>query len=451
MTHIPFMPIWHKTACAFLSLMLLSSLTARADDLMDIYRLARQRDPAIQAARLTNLATRETLRQAYAGLLPTLTAGAGYELTSQDILQSDNLLFQEGTSDFASHDFSLTLNQPLFHYAAIVQARQARDVVARAALEYHAAEQELILRVAELYLEALSAQDALGFAQAERAALELHYALARGQQARGIVPVTDLYDARARLAAAEERQIFAKSALDDAHEAVREVSGEWVGSLAKTRKDLPLVVPDPAEVSAWTQAGLEQNLQLQVQSLTVEVAAREVGRHKAGQYPRLDLVARGNRQNSGGDLFGEGRETEILSARVELNLPLYQGGMLRSRIKEATYLHRRARKEEERLSRSVERLTRSSYWGVISAIGRVEALQQSVTALELALEGRRKGFRSGLFPSVDVLDGVRDLFLSRQDYARARYDYILNSLRLKLLVGTLSETDIDAVNQWLSE
>ena len=436
---------------ALLLLLLLPRSSAQADDLTDLYKLARQRDPVIQAAQLTNLATRETLKQAYSGLLPTLNFDTGYELTWQNILNSDNFLIQEGKSDFGSYNFTLTLSQPLFRYAAIVRVHQAKAVVARAALEYYAAEQELVLRVAELYLEALSAQDDLGFARAEQAALELHYELAKGQQAKGLVPVTDLYDARARLAAAEERQIFAKNALDDALEALREVSGEWVGSLAGTKEELPLVVPDPSAVAEWTQAGLEQNLALQVQALAVEVAAQEVERLKAGHLPTLGLVARGNRERTGGDLFGDGRDTEIMNVRVELKLPLYQGGLLRSQIKEATYIYQRTRKEQERLVRSVERLTRSAYWGVISAIGRVEALQQSVAALALALEGRQKGFRSGLFPSLDVLDGVRDLFYSRRDYAQARYDYILNSLRLKQMVGTLSEKDIDAVNQWLGE
>ena len=441
----------HKALPALLLLLLLLRSSAQADDLTDLYRLARQRDPVIQAAQLTNLATRESLKQAYSGLLPTLNFNAGYGYTWQDILDSDNFLIQEGKSDFGGHNFTLTLSQPLFHYAAIVRVRQARDVVARAALEYYTSEQELILRVAELYLEALSAQDDLGFARSERAALQLHYELAQGQQAKGLVPVTDLYDARARLAAAEERQIFAKNALDDALEALREVSGEWVGSLAGIKEELPLVVPDPAAVAEWTQAGREQNLSLQVQGLAVEVAAKEVKRLKAGHLPTLDLVARGNRERTGGDLFGDGRDTEIMNVRVELKLPLYQGGLRRSQIKEATYIYQRTRKEQEQLVRSVERLTRSAYWGVISAIGRVEALQQSVAALALALEGRQKGFRSGLFPSLDVLDGVRDLFYSRRDYAQARYDYILNSLRLKQMVGTLSEKDIDAVNQWLGE
>ncbi len=438
-----------KSLSLVLLCLLLPSSSARADDLLDIYELARQHDPLIQAARFANLATRESLRQAYSGLLPTLSVGAEYDLTRQEILNSDNPLFQEGTSDFGGHNFSLTLNQPLFRYAAIVRVRQAKDVVARAGLEYFVAEQELVLRVAELYLKALSAQDDLGFARAEQAALQLHYE--RAQQARGLIPVTDLYDAQARLAAAQEREITAKNAQDDAFEALREVSGDWVGNPAGIKEDLPLGPPDPATVDQWIEAGLAQNLALQVQALAVDVASQEVDRRQAGHLPTLDLVARGNRQRTGGDLFGDGRDTEILNVRVELRLPLYQGGLVNSQVKEATYLYQRARKEQERLVRSVERSTRSTYWGVISAIGRVEALQQSVAALELALDGRQKGFRSGLFPSQDVLDGVRDLFRSRRDYARARYDYILNSLRLKQMVGTLSEEDIVAVNQWLAE
>ena len=422
-----------------------------ADDLADLYRLALRRDPALQEAALTNKATQERLQQARAGLLPSLRFSAGFEHTNQDILNSDNLLFSEGASDFESYDFSLTLSQPLFRYAAIIQVRQARDVAARGMLEYYAAEQELILRVSELYLEALSARDALGFARAEKAALQLHFERARGEHARGLVPVTDLYDARARLAAAEGRDILAKNDLDNAVQALREVTGDWTGELAGIRGELPLRPPAPPEVDPWIAAGLTQNLGLQAQEMAVAVSAQEVGRLKAGNYPSLDLVARSNRQKTGGDIFGDGRETEVYNIRVELNLPLYEGGLMRSQVRSASYLHQRTQKEHERLARTVESQTRSAYGGVMSAIGRVQAQEQAVAALELALQGRQRGFRSGLFPSLDVLDGVRDLFLSRRDYARARYDYILNSLRLKQVVGTLGQDDISAINQWLSE
>ena len=135
--------------------------------------------------------------------------------------------------------------------------------------------------------------------------------------------------------------------------------------------------------------------------------------------------------------------------RFELNLPLYQGGLLRSRIREATLLHQRALQEQQGLAGEVERLTRAAYWGVIGAIGQVEALRQSVLSLELAMAARQDGFEAGLLPSQEVVDGVRDLYVVRRDYARARYGYILNSLRLKQIVGTLDESDLIAINRWL--
>lgn len=422
-----------------------------ADDLADLYQLALRRDPAIQEAALTNRAIQEGLRQAWAGLLPTVRFNSSVEHTRQDILSSDHPLIQEGKSSFESYDFNLTFSQPLWRYDAIVRVQQARDASARGRLEYYTAEQDLLLRVSQPYLEALSARDALGFARAEQGALQLQFERAQGRYAKGLAPVTDLYDARARLAAAEGRVILAKNDLDDAQQALRAVTGDWEGELAGIRGDLPLRQPDPADVDAWIEAGLAQNLSLQAQELAVAVAEQEVERLRAGNYPTVDLVARGSRDHTGGDLYGDGRDTKVYDVRVELNLPLYQGGLLRSQVRSASYVSERTRKERERLEREVERQTRSAYGGVISAIGRVRAQEQAVAALELALQGRQTGFRSGLFPSIDVLDGVRDLYMSRRDYARARYDYILNSLRLKQVVGTLSPDDIGAVNQWLGE
>lgn len=438
-------------AAAFVALLAWPAAQVWADDLADLYRLALQRDPTLEAAAMANQATQEGLRQAWAGLLPTVRFSSGVEHARQDVLTSDNFLIQEGTSSFENWDLNLALSQAVFRYDAIVRVQQARDASARGRLEYYTAEQELMLRVSQLYLEALSARDALGFARAEQAALQLQFERTQGQHAKGLAPVTDLYDARARLAAAEGRVILAQNDLDDALQALRAVTGDWEGELAGIRGDLPLRPPDPDDVDVWIEAGLAQNLSLQAAAMAVAVAEQEVARLQAGHYPTVDLVARGIRDHTGGDLFGDGRDTEIYNVRVELNLPLYQGGLLRSQVRSASYTRERIRKERERLEREVETQTRSAYGGVLSAIGRVRAQAQAVAALELALQGRQTGFRSGLFPSIDVLDGVRDLYMSRRDYARARYDYILNSLRLKQVVGTLSPDDLGAVNQWLSE
>lgn len=420
-------------------------------DLLELYGLAQRRDPAVQAARAAQLSIRESLPQAYAGLLPSVTLGAGYDLTRQEIINSKNPMYEEGVSEFDGYNLTLTLTQPLFRYASMVQIRQARAAVQRAEFEFAVAEQELVRRVAELYVVALAAQDEVRFSRAERDALELHHQLARVQQEKGLVPITDLYDAEARLSLAEAREIAAKNALDDALEGLREVSGEWVTDLARLEQEFPLIPPDPEDEQEWVSAALAQNLTLQARNQAVAVAAREVERRRAGQLPTVDLVARGNRQDTGGTLYGKGYDSETMSLRVELNIPVYQGGYRRSQVKEARMLYEQSASEQEKQVRAVERQTRSAYWGVVSEIGRVAALQKSVAAAELAVEARQKGFRSGLLPSLDVLDGIRDLYMVRRDYAQARYQYILNSLRLKETVGALNRSDIAAVNEWLEE
>ena len=436
---------------ALLSLVLGSVRSVRADDLLDLYLLALQRDPALQAVRYAHRSSHETVTQAYARLLPAVSFSAGYDLTRQHILGSDTPMYQEGKSRFGGYNLTLTLTQPLFRYAAMAQVRQAHAVVEQAEYELVRAEQELVRRVAELYLAALAAEEEVRFSQAEHAALQLHYELARVQQRRGLAAMTDLFDARARLDAAEARQIVVKHARDDALQGLSEVCGVRVERVAEIRQEFPLIRPDPADEEEWVEAALVQNLALQVQRRAVELAAREVMRLRAGHLPTLDLVLRGNRQRSGGTLFGEGYETEVLNARVELNVPLFQGGYVRSQVQEASLLHQRSLAEKERVRRAVERATRAAYWGVVGAIGRVEALRQSVASAQVALDARQKGFDSGMAASPDVLDGIRDVFMARRDFAQARYDYIVNSLRLKETVGTLSGADIAAVNQWLEE
>jgi outer membrane protein len=436
---------------ALIWLICLSAATVHAENLIDLYQLAAQRDPVVNTARFGHLAVHESLAQAHAGLRPTVSFGAGYDLTRQNILKSRNPLYAEGITKFDGYNVTLNLSQPLFRYPSIVQLRQARAGEVRSALELAQAEQELVGRVAGLYLAALASQDDVQFSRAEQAALEAHCELARMQRERGVVPVTDLYEAQARLADGSARQLSVQNALDDALEALRETCGRRPVSLAGLGPTLPLVPPDPADEQAWVQAALEQNLALRIQRQAMAVAGYEVDRLWAGHLPTADLTATGGRQQTGGSLLGEGTDAETASVRVELNVPLYHGGLLRSQVREARQRQRQSGAEEQRLLRAAERMTRSSYRGVLSAMGQVEALRQAVASTELALEAGQKGFSSGLVPSPDVLDNIRDLFQARRDFARARYSYIINSLRLRETVGTLKADDIATVNQWLAE
>lgn len=434
--------------CLLLCSLLALTQPLGAEDLAGIYDLARQNDAELQGSQFERLALRETLRQSRAGLLPTLRFDAEYGRVGQDIIKSRNQLYTVGKSDYASQNFTLVLNQPLFHYSAIAGVRQARAELGHSDLKVQVTEQSLILRVAGLYFEALAAQDDLDFARAEQVALKAHYDLAYVKHSGGMASVADLYDAGARLAEAEARAIEAESALDDALEALREVCGEWSGDLARLTDGLPMVGLDPPEVDRWIQAALERNLEIRLQQRAIDAARTEIEQQKSNYYPTAELVARESRQYTGKTLFGGGYDLETRDVFLRLSAPLYQGGLVRARVNEATHRYHRARQQEEQQTRTVTRKTRAACFGVTSAINRSTALQQSLASQELALAARQQGFTSGMNSSPEVTDAVRDLFRVKRDYARARYDYVLNSLRLQQAVGTLSEADLVALVQW---
>ena len=424
------------------------TMPVQAAGLLEIYQQALQSDPRFQAARHEHQAAAEARPQAWAGLLPTVGFSYEYSDTSQDIVSSDNTVFASGSTSFGSTSYTLSLTQPVFRYASLVRLGQAKTEVRRADVLFDLALQELMLRVSETYLAALAARDQLDFARAEQAADESHFELAKGRYEMGLAPITDLHDAKARLATVQARTIEAENLFDDALQALRELTGEEATELAPLPREMELQSPEPAEIEPWVEAALQQNLTLEAQRLAVKVAEREVTRQRAGHYPTLDLVGQFNNEETDGSLFGGGSEVETQELMLQLNIPLYEGGIVNSRTRQAARLQQKASQELVREVRSVMRRARSAYLGVQSAISRVRALEQSVASQKLALEAKQEGFRSGLYTGLAVLDAERDLYQAKNDYALARYDYLLNSLRLKQAAGTLKYDDLSQVGAW---
>ncbi|MCK4621102.1 MAG: TolC family outer membrane protein [Desulfuromonadales bacterium] len=432
----------------FVLFFFLFSQTAIAASLMDVYQLAQSNDPSFQAAHFQKLAINEGRKQAIARMLPTVAGSAEYTQTTQDIKSSDNTVFGAGKTDFDTTSYSLTLTQPIFHWDLIAGHQQSKAENLRAEAEYTMAVQDLMVQVADLYLQALSAQDQLVFVRSEETAVAKHFELASGRHEMGLIPVTDLHDAKARLATTQAKTIAAQNLLDDALQALQEVAGEPVESLSKLQAEIFLQSPDPIDVGSWIQGALKQNPSIEVQKHAVTVARKEVSRQRSGHYPNLDLIGRYNSQETEGTLFGGGSEIDTTDILLQLNVPIFQGGYVNSRVREAKHQLSIARQELIKQERAIERQTRSAYLGVNSAIRQVEAFSQSMVSSQLALEAKQEGFLSGLFTSLAVLDAERDLFLVKQDYAQARYDYLLNSLKLKYATGSLSEMDLTQLDQW---
>lgn len=433
------------------ALLLILALPARAADLLEIYREAERNDPRFRAATATYRAVQERLPQARAGLLPSVQATA-------DRLRNDNRVRTEdpiairpaGRARFDSTAYVLSLTQPVYNAVALAALRQAGADVRRAEAEYAAARQDLTTRAAEAYFQLLAARDGLALAEAEQTAIARQLEVAEARLEVGLATITDVHDARARFELAAAQLIAAENLLADRREALRELTGETPETVAPLA-ELPLTTPEPADIDRWVETAGRQNLALVAAREAVEIARHEVSRQRAGHHPTLDLVgSRTHTDDEGSVARPDVRvRTDSEAIGLELSVPIFQGGLVAARVAEAAERLRAAEAELEAARRNVERATRAAYLGAATGAARVQALTQAVVASESALEAKRAGFEAGINTNIDVLDASRDLFRARRDLAAARYDYVLNLLRLEQSAGTLSEEDLVAINRWL--
>ncbi len=414
-----------------------------ADDLESVYRLAQQSDPQLRAAEAGHQAALEVRPQSRAALLPNLSLSA-------NITQNDTTI-ESGygsDADYTSNGYALNLKQPIYHHDYYVQLKQADAQIARADAQYEASRQGLILRVSEAYFNVLSANDNLQFAEAEIRFLtqQLHQTKQRFEV--GLTAITDVHEAQAGYDAAIANEIVARNALDNAREALREITGMAHQDLAPLVEQIPLVTPEPADINQWVDTALQNNLSLLAADAAARAAEQEYKRRQAGHYPTLDLVA-SHAYSDSTDNPNFGSERVDNTVGVQLSVPIYAGGSTSSQAREAQHLYRQAQETLDQQRRATIRSTREAYLGVTAGISRVNASKQALASAETALEATQAGFEVGTRTAVDVLNAQRDRFSAQRDYARARYDYILATLNLKQASGGLTEVDIAEVNRWL--
>ena len=434
------------TIIVWISFILMISQSVQAEDLIGVYRKALINDPQILGAEYTRAAANESVQEAAGRMLPQLAFEYSHNSTDQRITESDNPFQPTGQDDFPTTEYSLTLTQPLFNWSLFTGYKQAKTDIQRAEAEYISIQQDLILRTAQAYLEVLGANDAVDFARSEELAVQKQLELVQSRTSAGIARKTELYDAQARFASVEADVISTYNDLDDKMQALREIAGELTGKLARLKSDLKLVHPEPRNPESWMHAAIRQNPRVLLQALVVQVSRHEISLQKAGHMPTLDLTARLNNRDTEGSLFGGGNEVDTSDILLRLNVPLFQGGIVNSRTRRSQQLHQKSQHDLTAVQRAVQRSARAAYHGIISAISKVNALSKSVRSQELALQSKQAGYRSGLYTNLDVLDAERDLHEVKRDFARARYEYLINSLSLKHSVGTLSEADLEAIN-----
>lgn len=439
----------------------------RAENLLDVYQLALKNDPLIREADANRLATREARPQALSALLPQLNLNGSRSDRDADgttaffdfTAGAQRSIPQQSQSD--SNSFSLQLTQTVFRWDQWVGLQQAQKIVAQAETEYQAAGQDLVLRVAQRYFDVLAAQDRLESEQASRESIARQLEQAEKRFEVGLIAITDVQEAQAAYDQAVASDIAARRSLATARENLREITGAYIEKLDRPVAEMELVPPAPEDPDQWVREAMDQNLALVASRLGADIARDEIRSRRAGHLPMLDLVASRNEfdqsstQINPDPLTGQplsstsdvDQTTDTIS--LQLSVPLFSGGFTSSRVREAVYRHRAAKEQVERIARETEREARDAYLGVISEISRVKALKQALASSQTALQATEAGFEVGTRTTVDVLDSRRSLLNARTNYLRARYDYILNVLRLKLATGTLNTEDITGFNRWM--
>ena len=428
--------------------LLLASGAAHGADLLQLYRDALAYDAQYASARSQLEAGREQIPQGLAGLLPNIGLSANASRNFVDVKQPLSAHLNFNTTGYA-----LQLTQPLFRWQNWIQYDQAKLQVAQSEIQFASARQDLILRVAQAYFDVLLAQDTLGVNQAQKKAIGEQLEQAKRNFEVGTSTIVDTHDAQARYDLATSQEIAAQNDLEVKRQALRLIVGKEPEALRPLKESVEIQPPQPADMQKWVETA-EQSYPVQLQQATLDIAARDVERNRAGHYPTLDLVATSSYNNQGASTVAFAAtpiETYTNSIGLQLAIPIYQGGAVNSRVRQAAALRDKAAQDLENARRTAAQAARQAYLGVTSGIAQVKALEQAVVSSQSSLDSNKLGYDVGVRINIDVLNAQQQLYSTRRDLASARYTTLLSQLRLKSAAGTLDEDDVRAVNALLAQ
>ncbi len=426
-----------------------------AVDLIGIHDLAIKNDPQLQAAAYRRDATGENKRQAWANLLPTISGGAA-------INRGSNKTSIAGTtiddSDVDNESYRFDLRQSLYAQSNYENLDIARGQESQAEATYNIAYQDFLVRVAGGYFGVLTAQDGVIFAEAEEKALQRQFEQAEQRFEVGLTAVTDVHEARASYDNARARAIVSKNNLADAKEFLYELTGQYFDDYDPLQEVLPLVKPLPENPAEWVDIAMQYNPAVVSAQKGVEIADATVRLQRSGHYPTLDLVGSYSSFTNNEFIIRDDFQNPIATTELtnddmriglQLSVPIYQGGVVSSRTRQARYTLNAFNEDLDRQQRATVRQTNNAYRAVIAGIEQVGAFGQAKISAEAALEATQAGFEVGTRTIVDVLIAQQRYFQAQRDNSLARHTYIVDHLRLKAVAGVLVEEDLQKVNSIL--
>lgn len=452
---------------AAICLLPLSQL-AHSDSLLDIYELALENDAQLKAQEAQYLANLERENVALSALLPQINAGYGIsgtknESTSQQILGFDptgSPLIGEGfnETDTENKGWDAALTQPLFDLSAWYNLQSGEEFSKQAEAEFAANTQNLIVRTVEAYLGVLRAQDNLAAAESQELAFERQLEQTRQRFEVGLIAITDVYEAEAARDLAEVSRIVEENNVAVAQERLSVLTGKSHGNLFKLTDEFDPKTPSPSDRASWVDFALENNYTLTASRYAEEASRQAAKANKMAHAPVVSASYRysdsetdGTRDADPLPIFlvdPESQQTqEVWEVRVDV--PIFSGGRVSANRRRAAQEFIAARENRINLQRTTVTEARSLHMTVMSDVARVAARKQSIRSTQSALDATEAGYEVGTRNIVDVLNAQNLVFEARRDYANSRYDFIVNSLRLKENAGILSPDDVAQLDSFL--
>ncbi|MBF7730192.1 TolC family outer membrane protein [Pseudomonas sp. N040] len=429
---------------------------AAQTSLMGVYKAAVKNNSDLAAAGAELAARQESVPQAMSALLPQLN-GALINQNNRTSLDQPAL-----TLERSGNSYQANLSQPLFNAAAWFQLKAANATSEQAAVEFSAVQQNLILQTAEAYYNVLERQDNLAASKAEEAAFKRQLDQATERFDVGLSDKTDVLEAQASHDTAKANRLLSERFVEDAFQALTTLTNQTYPGISGLMHTLPILPPAPLDAQAWVDTSTRQNLQLQASNFALEAAQQSLNKSKSGHAPTVNAVAsyaKGDNDSLGFVNSGMsplttiapyGSDAEQSSIGVQLNVPLYSGGLTSSQVRQSYDVLQQTEFQQESLRRQVVQNARDLFRAVNSNVEQVGARKQTIVSNKSALEATQIGYEVGTRDIVDVLDAQRQLFASVRNYNTARYAYILSNLRLKLTAGTLSPSDLQELDKYLS-
>lgn len=418
--------------CAFIT-------SVQAADLYDFYQLAINSDPTFQLADKERTLAKERHTQAKADNTFSATFDANY-------FQTWDKKFKD-TGD--SSGYNLTLNYPIYNRGLALSINQASQHIDKAEVAYISAMQDLMLRVSERYFAVLNAIDTLEFSRATKAALSKQYEQSRQRFEVGLIAITDVQESKAGFDLATANEIRDQNSLDNAYEALREVIGEYRKDLSRLKEDIPLVSPEPNNVEQWVDSALKDNPKIIALQHEVEIAQRGIEVARSTYYPTVNATAKNSYFDQGENLTKRSGGQNMIG--LSLNVPLDIGGKIKAQVQTSQTQYTQALDRLEQQKRQTQKTVRQSFLSVLSDIGQVKATKQALVSNETAFKATQTGYEVGTRTSVDVFNARQRLLEAQRNYAQARYNYVLDTLKLKQAAGLLNEHDFVKLKEWFTD